>query len=184
MPRRWTSSAVVSSFRLGGWSSARPWIFSDGAGRGCIARRTAIRACAMPRLSGAGTGEGPLWLPRRTREPRQVERPHHPPDRGDHSGGITRPKTEPIVHLASGPGGIGLGEIPFLIRSGLNRNHDLIVMDQRGTFLSKPALTCEVRGRLRATADRTQILLRIDEARPLGRYPRTAVVRSSRKASI
>ena len=27
-----------------------------------------------------------------------------------------RPEAEPVVHLASGPGGIGLGEIPFLIR--------------------------------------------------------------------
>ena len=54
-----------------------------------------------------------------------------------------RPKAEPVVYLASGPGGIGLGEIPFMIGSGLNRDHDLIVMDQRGTFLSKPALTCE-----------------------------------------
>ena len=54
-----------------------------------------------------------------------------------------RPEAEPVVHLASGPGGIALGEIPFLVRSGLNRHHDLVVMDQRGTYLSQPALTCE-----------------------------------------
>jgi len=54
-----------------------------------------------------------------------------------------RPDAEPVVHLASGPGGIGLGEIPFVIRSGLNRDHDLVVMNQRGTYLSKPALICE-----------------------------------------
>ena len=67
-----------------------------------------------------------------------------------------RPEAEPVVHLASGPGGIGLGEIPFLVASGLNRHHDLIVMNQRGTLLSKPALTCEA-----TTAfDRRQISLR------------------------
>jgi pimeloyl-ACP methyl ester carboxylesterase len=67
-----------------------------------------------------------------------------------------RPNVEPVVHLASGPGGIGIGEIPFLISSGLNRHHDLIVMDQRGTLLSKPALTCEST----TVFDRRQISLR------------------------
>ena len=54
-----------------------------------------------------------------------------------------RPWTDPVVYLSGGPGGIALFEIPFLIRSGLNWDHDLVVMNQRGTYLSQPALTCE-----------------------------------------
>ena len=84
----------------------------------------------------------------------------------------SRPKADPVVHSASGPGGIGLGEIPFLIGSGLNRDHDLIVMDQRGTLLSKPALTCESADAFDRRLIRAQILLGIDEARPPGRHPR------------
>lgn len=55
----------------------------------------------------------------------------------------TEPAPDPIVHLTGGPGGIALFDAPALIATGLNRRRDLILMNQRGTFLSEPALTCE-----------------------------------------
>ena len=54
------------------------------------------------------------------------------------------PAPDPIVHLTGGPGGIAIFEGPLLVKAGFNQNRDLILMDQRGTFLSQPALTCPV----------------------------------------
>lgn len=51
-------------------------------------------------------------------------------------------KSDPVVDLAGGPGGIAILEAPILIKAGLNRDRDLILMDQRGTLYSEPALTC------------------------------------------
>jgi pimeloyl-ACP methyl ester carboxylesterase len=55
-----------------------------------------------------------------------------------------QPAADPIVHLTGGPGGIAIFEGRLLVDAGFNRDRDLILMDQRGTFLSEPALTCEV----------------------------------------
>jgi pimeloyl-ACP methyl ester carboxylesterase len=52
------------------------------------------------------------------------------------------PAPDPVVYLGSGPGGIASGEIVFEIDAGVNRDRDLIVVNQRGQFLSIPALTC------------------------------------------
>jgi pimeloyl-ACP methyl ester carboxylesterase len=52
------------------------------------------------------------------------------------------PASDPLVHLTGGPGGIAMFDAPALIAAGLNRRRDLILMNQRGTFLSEPALTC------------------------------------------
>jgi hypothetical protein len=49
---------------------------------------------------------------------------------------------DPVVYLGTGPGGIAISEIDFLITAKVNRNRDLVVMAQRGQFLSIPALTC------------------------------------------
>lgn len=54
------------------------------------------------------------------------------------------PAPAPVVYLTGGPGGIALLEAQRLVDAGLNRNHLLILMNQRGTFLTKPALTCPV----------------------------------------
>ena len=51
-------------------------------------------------------------------------------------------KSDPVVYLAGGPGGIAVAEAPILIEAGINRDRDLILMDQRGTLYSEPALTC------------------------------------------
>src|SRR5258708_24907852 len=53
-----------------------------------------------------------------------------------------RAKSDPVVYLAGGPGGIAIAEAPILIEAGINRDRDLILMDQRGTLSSEPALTC------------------------------------------
>jgi pimeloyl-ACP methyl ester carboxylesterase len=53
-----------------------------------------------------------------------------------------KPASDPVVYLGSGPGGIVSTEIAPEIDAGINRDHDLIIMNQRGQFLSIPALTC------------------------------------------
>ena len=54
----------------------------------------------------------------------------------------TRPKPDPVVYLAGGPGGIAINEADLAVAVGLNHDRNLILMDQRGTLYSEPALTC------------------------------------------
>jgi pimeloyl-ACP methyl ester carboxylesterase len=69
-----------------------------------------------------------------------------------------QPAPDPIVHLTGGPGGVALAEAQALVKAGFNGDRDLILMDQRGTFLSEPALTCEVIDRF----NRRQVALPLD----------------------
>jgi pimeloyl-ACP methyl ester carboxylesterase len=69
-----------------------------------------------------------------------------------------QPAPDPIVHLTGGPGGVALAEAQTLVDAGFNRDRDLILMNQRGTFLSEPALTCEVIDRF----NRLQVGLPLD----------------------
>jgi pimeloyl-ACP methyl ester carboxylesterase len=69
-----------------------------------------------------------------------------------------RPAPDPIVHLTGGPGGVAIAEAQTLVDAGFNRDRDLILMNQRGTFLSEPALTCEVIDRF----NRLQVGLPLD----------------------
>jgi pimeloyl-ACP methyl ester carboxylesterase len=62
------------------------------------------------------------------------------------------PAPDPIVHLTGGPGGIALVEAQELVDAGFNRDRDLILMDQRGTLFSQPALTCPEIDRFNARA--------------------------------
>lgn len=52
------------------------------------------------------------------------------------------PRPDPLVYLTGGPGGPGLPLGNGLVATGLNRDRDLIIVDQRGTLHSQPALTC------------------------------------------
>ena len=52
------------------------------------------------------------------------------------------PAPDPVVYLAGGPGGIAIHEAQIVVDAGVNRDRDLILMDQRGTLYSEPALTC------------------------------------------
>ena len=52
------------------------------------------------------------------------------------------PASDPIVYLAGGPGGSAIGEAQILVDAGVNRERDLILMNQRGTQYCEPALTC------------------------------------------
>ena len=54
------------------------------------------------------------------------------------------PAPDPIVYLAGGPGGYPLYEAQSLINAGFNRDHDLIILSQRGTLYGppNPAPTC------------------------------------------
>jgi pimeloyl-ACP methyl ester carboxylesterase len=69
-----------------------------------------------------------------------------------------QPAPDPLVHLTGGPGGIAILEAQALVDAGFNRDRDLILMDQRGTLFSEPALTCEVIDRF----NRLQVALPLD----------------------
>lgn len=50
---------------------------------------------------------------------------------------------DPIFYLRGGPGGSGVGALPELARlTALRVTRDIVVVDQRGTGFSEPALTC------------------------------------------
>ncbi|MEU6539606.1 alpha/beta fold hydrolase [Streptomyces sp. NPDC047000] len=53
-----------------------------------------------------------------------------------------RPRPDPIVFFAGGPGADALADISGLTEAGLNRDRDLIVLSQRGTYSSERPLTC------------------------------------------
>ncbi|HEY1977362.1 MAG TPA: alpha/beta hydrolase [Candidatus Baltobacteraceae bacterium] len=59
-----------------------------------------------------------------------------------------KPKSDPIVWLAGGPGDDALTEIPMAMAGKLNKNRDVIFMSQRGTYTAQPKLTCDVVDRL------------------------------------
>lgn len=53
-----------------------------------------------------------------------------------------RAKPDPILFLAGGPGEAAILDTPFLVAAGINRNRDVIVIDQRGTLYDDPDLNC------------------------------------------
>ncbi len=57
---------------------------------------------------------------------------------------VKRAIADPLVYVDGGPGGAPLLSTAALIGEGLNARNDLIVVDQRGTYYSKPQLTCPV----------------------------------------
>lgn len=53
------------------------------------------------------------------------------------------PVADPIFYLRGGPGGSGIGAIDLLADfEALRRSREVVVVDQRGTGFSEPALTC------------------------------------------
>ncbi|MFJ3927465.1 alpha/beta fold hydrolase [Streptomyces sp. NPDC090022] len=52
------------------------------------------------------------------------------------------PKPDPIVRLAGGPGDNAVWAATRAVDGGLNRDRDVILMSQRGTYSADPALTC------------------------------------------
>jgi pimeloyl-ACP methyl ester carboxylesterase len=52
------------------------------------------------------------------------------------------PAPDPLVHLTGGPGGVSILQAQALVDAGLNRDRDVILMDQRGEYYSRPKLTC------------------------------------------
>ncbi|MEU6215241.1 alpha/beta hydrolase [Streptomyces sp. NPDC047023] len=52
------------------------------------------------------------------------------------------PKPDPIVWLAGGPGDDAVGEAKLAVDGGLNRDRDLVLMSQRGTYSAEPNLLC------------------------------------------
>lgn len=89
-----------------------------------------------------------------------------------------QPAPDPLVHLTGGPGGVAILEAQRLVDAGFNRERDLILMDQRGTFLSEPALTCEVIDRF----NRRQVGLPLDA--PSTRREHVAATRKCRRELV
>ena len=54
-----------------------------------------------------------------------------------------KPKSDPIVWLAGGPGDDAITEVPMALAGKLNENRDVIFLSQRGTYSAQPRLTCE-----------------------------------------
>lgn len=52
------------------------------------------------------------------------------------------PAPDPIVYMVGGPGGSARSAAPLLVKAGINKDRNLIIMDQRGTTNSQPALLC------------------------------------------
>lgn len=53
-----------------------------------------------------------------------------------------KPKPDPIVFLAGGPGGAGTLSAPGVVARGMNADRDIIFVNQRGTVHSDPHLSC------------------------------------------
>jgi pimeloyl-ACP methyl ester carboxylesterase len=51
-------------------------------------------------------------------------------------------RPDPVVYLAGGPGDISPLEVNLYIAANFIRDRDIVLMAQRGTWLSEPALTC------------------------------------------
>jgi pimeloyl-ACP methyl ester carboxylesterase len=62
------------------------------------------------------------------------------------------PAPDPTVYLAGGPGSAAIQVAPLLVDTGFNRDRDLIILEQRGTLGSEPALTCPGVDRFNARA--------------------------------
>jgi pimeloyl-ACP methyl ester carboxylesterase len=52
------------------------------------------------------------------------------------------PKPDPLVYLNGGPGGTAVGIAPILVKEGINRDRDVVFVDQRGTLHADPFLSC------------------------------------------
>src|SRR5689334_13564585 len=53
------------------------------------------------------------------------------------------PGADPLVYLTGGPGGTGIGTAQALVQQlGINRDRDVIFVDQRGTLHADPLLSC------------------------------------------
>ena len=52
-------------------------------------------------------------------------------------------RADPVVYLAGGPGDIAPLDVNGLIAADFIRDRDIMIMSQRGTMFSQPALTCE-----------------------------------------
>jgi pimeloyl-ACP methyl ester carboxylesterase len=52
------------------------------------------------------------------------------------------PKPDPLVYLTGGPGGTAIATAQHMVQQGINRDRDVVFVDQRGTLHSDPLLSC------------------------------------------
>jgi pimeloyl-ACP methyl ester carboxylesterase len=55
---------------------------------------------------------------------------------------VPTPRPDPLVFLTGGPGGTALATAVPLVQGGLNRDREVIFLDQRGALHSDPLLSC------------------------------------------
>ena len=85
----------------------------------------------------------------------------------------------PLLHLTGGPGDAASDELAFWLTSGFHQDYDIILMDQRGTGLSRPALACPES----ASDDQWILACRmrlVNEGIDLSAYHSMAIVRDTR----
>jgi len=114
---------------------------------------SAGNASYHPRFRAAPCPNSPVPLPDGTRcgYVTVPENRAHPFRRHIHLAVATvpaaakHPDPSPIVYLTGGPGGIAFFEAKRdVVAGGLNRRHDVILVEQRGTYFSDPTLGCPV----------------------------------------
>src|SRR5215469_16518277 len=59
-----------------------------------------------------------------------------------HAAQSPEKRPDPVIYLAGGPGDIAPLDVNALITADFIRDRDILVVSQRGTWFSKPALTC------------------------------------------
>ncbi len=85
----------------------------------------------------------------------------------------------PLLHLTGGPGDAASDELAFWLASGFHQDYDIILLDQRGTGLSRPALACPES----ASDDQWILACRmrlLNEGIDLSAYHTMAIVRDTR----
>ena len=95
------------------------------------------RSCPVP--VPAGTTCGWLSVPERRSDPdgRQIAVPY-----AVHRATAPDRKADPLVFMGGGPGSASLTLLRFLVDAPVGRDRDVVVLEQRGSRLSRPPLHC------------------------------------------
>ncbi|HEU5001066.1 MAG TPA: alpha/beta hydrolase [Lapillicoccus sp.] len=148
---RWALLAAVAALSLiAACTTATPndatTTVGSTAGAATAARAFAYVTCPNPNIKGLPQADFPANM--------RCGYLTVPEDRSKPGGRMIRifvmrvpavsanPQPDPIVMLSGGPGGGGSFEFPSRIKSGMNADREMILVDQRGTHLADPLLGC------------------------------------------
>jgi pimeloyl-ACP methyl ester carboxylesterase len=127
-----------------------------GLATGTGAERRAVSASFTP-------AECPQGIPPNVKDPQcgylTVSQNHSNPSSGEVRLTVVRipavtsnPGALPIVYLHGGPGGNELASTGDLVEFGINRDHEVIALSQRGTYGSSPFMPCRSIDNFRANS--------------------------------